>query len=138
MRDRPLWRAYTVGTDRARKLRRSVMAIDPTVSVGNLLTLVTSIAAFAIFLMTFRTDIQVLITRIAQIDKEMAGMREEIRAITMTTDRIGTVLIEMATTRTRLDAQEKRYDDLVVRLHSVEALAHVGRGAAAMKRKAKP
>jgi hypothetical protein len=131
------------------------MVIDPAITVGNILTIVSLIAAFVVFLTRFRTDIQVMVTRIAQIDKELVAMREEIRQITMTTDRIGTVLIEMATQRVRLDGLEKRADEgqaarnklladfdirfagLEERLRAVETLAHVeGPKDVSRKRKA--
>lgn len=118
------------------------MSIDTTITIGNLLTLIGLIAAFAVFLMAFRTDIRVLVTRIDQIDKELIAMREEIKQMSLTTDRIGTVLIEMATQRTRMDGIDKRLDDTIAvrqrmqddlesrfdgleqRLRAVEGLAH--------------
>lgn len=103
------------------------MNFDLTVNLGHLLTIVTVAAGGLWFLSSFRTDIQVIVTRIGQFDAQLGNLDERLNRLAESLSKVGEVLVELARQKERLDGMDRRLEQIEAQAHArLAALADAG------------
>lgn len=108
---------------------------DPSVNLGNLITIVSVAVGGIWFLSNFRTDISVIVQRLTQFDIEMKNLDQRLAKLGDSMDKLGDILVKIARQEERLDGMDQRMNDAAARnaglllglderLRSVEKVAH--------------
>ena len=102
--------------------------MDLTHILTNVLTLVAMLGTAIGFLMRFSSQIERIVSRMDQFDKEVVDIRDMMRRLGDNFERVGTSLMEIAKQQVRLDGFERRYEDATKGLEErIRALELAGR-----------
>jgi K+/H+ antiporter YhaU regulatory subunit KhtT len=79
--------------------------IDPTVSLGNILTIITVVGAVMTFIWTMKGDVNIL-------KNDIRYLQESQKSLTEAFSQLGKILTSVAVQDTRITMIEKRIDEL--------------------------
>ena len=81
------------------------MVFDATITIGNILEILTIAGGGAVFFMGMGSDIRV-------VKSDMKHLKETVSTLSSAFDKLGSVLTQVAVQGERLNSMEKRMDEL--------------------------